>query len=217
MTIRNDMNLAEQRQEYAQKTLDESDVRADPIAQFELWMSEAIAAKVPEPTAMTLATVSPEGRPSARVVLLKGCDAGGFVFYTNYESRKGGDLAANEWASLVLFWKELERQVRIEGRSEKVSAAESDAYFASRPLGSRHGAWASPQSAEIPNRGWLEQRWQDAAQTHGNAPPRPAHWGGYRIVPSTIEFWQGRRSRLHDRIVYRREDEGGWTIARLAP
>jgi pyridoxamine 5'-phosphate oxidase len=210
------MNLAEQRQEYAQKTLSEADVLPDPIEQFRIWMNEAFHAELPEPTAMTLATVGGNGRPSARIVLLKGCDAGGFVFYTNYQSRKGEELAANEWASLVFFWKELERQVRIEGTVEKVSAAESDAYFATRPLGSRHGAWASPQSAEIPSRDWLEAQWHGAEASHGDDPSRPPHWGGYRVVPVAIEFWQGRKSRLHDRIVYRREDDG-WRIVRLAP
>ena len=210
------MNLAEQRQEYAQKTLSETEVLADPIEQFRIWMDEAFRAQLPEPTAMTLATVAANGRPSARIVLLKGCDSGGFVFFTNYQSRKGEELAANEWASLVFFWKELERQVRIEGTVEKIPAAESDAYFATRPLGSRHGAWASPQSAEIPGRDWLEARWRDAETTHGDDPPRPPHWGGYRVVPVAIEFWQGRTSRLHDRIVYRRERDG-WRILRLAP
>jgi pyridoxamine 5'-phosphate oxidase len=211
------MNLAEQRQEYAQKTLSEADVLPDPIEQFDVWMREALRAECPEPTAMTLATVAADGRPSARVVLLKGFDAGGFVFYTNYRSRKADELAANGWASLVFLWKELERQVRIEGKVEKVSAVESDAYFATRPLGSRHGAWASPQSAEIPSREWLEARWHEAEQTHGEHPPRPPQWGGYRVNPVAIEFWQGRRSRLHDRIVYRREPDGQWRIARLAP
>ena len=213
------LDLAALRSDYAQRTLSESDVLPDPLAQFTLWMNEAIAAQVPEPTAMTLATVGADGRPSARIVLLKGVDPDGFVFFTNYDSRKGRDLAANGFASLVFMWKELERQVRVEGSVGKVAAAESDAYFATRPLGSRHGAWASPQSAEIPSRDWLETRWRDAEREHGSAPPRPPHWGGYRVKPDAIEFWQGRRSRLHDRIVYRRvpDDARGWTIARLAP
>ena len=211
------MNLADQRQEYAQKTLSEADVLPDPLAQFQVWMDEAMAAQVPEPTAMTLATAGADGRPSARIVLLKGCDPGGFVFYTNYQSRKGCDLAANAWASLVFMWKELERQVRIEGAVEKVSRKDSDDYFASRPLGSRHGAWASPQSAEIPSREWLEERWHEEEAAKGTNPPRPPHWGGYRVIPDRIEFWQGRRSRLHDRIVYRRREGGVWQIARLAP
>jgi pyridoxamine 5'-phosphate oxidase len=211
------MSLADLRQEYALKTLNESDVLPDPLAQFAQWMQEAIQARVPEPTAMTLATVAPDGRPSARIVLLKACEPGGFVFYTNYQSRKGRELAANGLASLVFFWKELERQVRIEGRVGQVSAAESDAYFAIRPLGSRHGAWASPQSAEIPSREWLETRWREAEARHGDNPPRPPHWGGYRVIPDLIEFWQGRGSRLHDRVVYRRQPDGGWRIVRIAP
>ena len=211
------MSLADLRQEYALKTLDESQVLPDPLGQFALWMQEAIAAHLPEPTAMTLATVASDGRPSARIVLLKGCDPGGFVFYTNYQSRKGAELAATRFASLLFLWTELERQVRIEGRVEPVSAAESDAYFATRPLGSRHGAWASPQSAEIPDRAWLEARWHEAEVRYGEAPPRPPHWGGYRVVPEAIEFWQGRRSRLHDRLVYRRDGDRGWRIVRLAP
>jgi pyridoxamine 5'-phosphate oxidase len=211
------MSLADLRQEYALKTLNESDVLPDPLAQFAQWMQAAIDGQVPEPTAMTLATVAPDGRPSARIVLLKACEPGGFVFYTNYQSRKGRELAANGLASLVFFWKELERQVRIEGRVEQVSAAESDAYFAVRPLGSRHGAWASPQSAEIPSREWLETRWREAEARHGDHPPRPPHWGGYRVIPDMIEFWQGRGSRLHDRVVYRRQPDGGWRIVRIAP
>ncbi len=213
------MSLADLRRDYALKTLSEADVLADPVAQFDTWMREAIAAEVPEPTAMTLATVAAGGRPSARIVLLKECAGGSFVFYTNYESRKGGELAHNGFACLVFFWKELERQVRIEGRVEKVTAAESDAYYAIRPLGSRHGAWASPQSTEIPDRGWLETRWHEAATRYGEKPPRPAHWGGYRLTPDALEFWQGRRSRLHDRIVYRRDASAGgaWRVGRLAP
>jgi pyridoxamine 5'-phosphate oxidase len=211
------MNLADLRREYAQKTLDEADVLPDPVTQFTQWLHEAIAAELPEPTAMILATVAESGLPSARTVLLKGCDAEGFVFFTNYLSRKGEEIGGNAWVCLVFLWKELERQVRIEGRADKVTAAESDAYFATRPLGSRHGAWASPQSAEIPSRDWLEARWHAAESQHGSEPPRPPHWGGYRVNPETIEFWQGRKSRLHDRILYRRQPDGDWRIARLAP
>ena len=208
--------LAHLRKEYALKTLDEKDVDRDPMKQFGVWMVEAIHAQVPEPTAMTLATVGPEGRPSARIVLLKGVDPRGFVFYTNYESRKGRELGANPAAAATFLWKELERQVRIEGAVEKVSARESDAYYETRPLGSRIGAWASPQSREIESRQWLEARWSQLTGEYGEKPPRPPNWGGYRLVAAYVEFWQGRMSRLHDRIAYRRR-EGGWDIARLAP
>jgi len=209
-------DLAALRNEYALKTLDESQVDREPMKQFGVWMVEAIHAQLPEPTAMTLGTVGANGRPSGRVVLLKGMDPRGFVFYTNYESRKARDLAAHPAAALTILWKELERQVRIEGEVEKVTAQESDEYFATRPTGSRVGAIVSPQSAPIAGRAWLEERWQKAAAELGEAPPRPAHWGGYRLKPDYIELWQGRRSRLHDRIAYTRAD-AGWTIARLAP
>jgi pyridoxamine 5'-phosphate oxidase len=210
------MNLADLRNEYARATLDEGQVDRDPMKQFDLWMGEAIRAEVPEPTAMMLATVDARGRPAARIVLLKGADPHGFVFYTNYQSRKGRELAVNPHAALTFMWKELERQVRIEGVAEKVSADESRAYFASRPLGSRIGAWASPQSEVIENRAWLERRLEEAGKEHGESPPCPPHWGGYRVVPSYLEFWQGRMSRLHDRIAYTRVG-GAWKIARLAP
>ena len=165
---------------------------------------------------MHLATVSPEGRPSGRIVLLKGVDPRGFVFYTNYASRKGRDLEARPRGALTFLWKELERQVRIEGTVEKVSAAESDEYFATRPLGSRIGAWASPQSDAIESRPWLEARWAELTAQFGETPPRPPHWGGYRVLPEYLEFWQGRLSRLHDRIAYAREADA-WKVKRLAP
>lgn len=210
------LDLAGIRKDYALKSLDESQVDADPLAQFRAWMAEALAAKVPEPTAMNVATIDGRGRPAGRVCLLKELDARGFVFYTNYASRKGRELAAHPVAALTFFWKELERQVRIEGTVEQVSAAESDAYYRQRPLGSRIGAWASPQSEPMPDRAWLEARWTSLAQQHGEDPQRPAHWGGYRVIPDYLEFWQGRASRLHDRIAYGLAG-GAWRISRLAP
>lgn len=211
------MNIADIRKDYALRRLDESDVDADPFKQFHAWLREAIEARVPEPTAMTLATAGASGRPAARIMLLKALDDRGFVFYTNYASRKGAELEARPAAALTFFWKELERQVRIEGAIEKVSAAESDEYFASRPLGSRIGAWASTQSATIESRQWLEARVKAAEAQHGESPPRPPHWGGYRVIPDWLEFWQGRQSRLHDRIAYTRGAGGGWQVARLSP
>jgi pyridoxamine 5'-phosphate oxidase len=208
--------LAQLRNDYALKTLDEGEVDRDPMKQFGVWMVEAIHAQVPEPTAMSLATADAKGNPSARIVLLKGVDPRGFVFFTNYESRKGRDLAANPRAGLTFLWKELERQVRIEGSVEKVTPAESAAYFATRPLGSRIGAWASPQSEVIASRAWLEGRWDELARLHGENPPLPPHWGGYRVMPHYLEFWQGRRSRLHDRVAYTKSGPQ-WKIARLAP
>jgi pyridoxamine 5'-phosphate oxidase len=209
-------NLAQLRTEYALHTLDEGGVDRDPVKQFGVWMAEAVHVQLPEPTAMTLATVDERSRPSARIVLLKGVDAGGFVFYTNYASRKGRDLAANPAAALTFMWKELERQVRIEGVVTKVAPAESQEYYDMRPLGSRIGAWASPQSDVIADRAWLERRWEELGREYGEHPPRPPHWGGYRLKPDYLEFWQGRQSRLHDRIAYTRTGNE-WKIARLAP
>jgi pyridoxamine 5'-phosphate oxidase len=210
------MDIARIRKDYRQGALDEQHADADPIRQFSRWWDEALRSELPEPNAMTLATADAQGRPSARTVLLKGFDSRGFVFYTNYDSRKGRDLAANPYASLLFFWPELERQVRIEGTIDKVDPAESDAYFASRPLASRIGAWASPQSEPIPGKAWLLARAAEMGVRHGLHPARPPHWGGYRLVPSAIEFWQGRPSRLHDRLLYTRSAEG-WIRQRLAP
>ena len=210
------MNIADLRQEYMRAGLREADALADPFAQFERWFQEALAARLPLANAMTLATVTPQGAPDARIVLLKGVEAGGFVFYTNYESRKGRQLAARAEACLVFFWSELERQVRIDGKVDKVSVSESDFYFASRPVGARLSAHASAQSEVVKDRQTLESALEKQRQLHGESPPRPAHWGGYRVVPERLEFWQGRENRLHDRLLYRRAAER-WTIERLAP
>ena len=221
----NPQRLANLRKEYAQAALDITDVATDPVSQFERWFQEAIKAEVMEPNAMTLCTVDPSGRPSGRIVLIKGIDAAGITFFTNYQSRKGQALAAHPYASVVFFWPELERQVRIEGAVEKISDQESEDYFRSRPLSSRLGAWASPQSEVIPNREWLEVRQknlQEAFPAESSIdPPKPEHWGGYRLRPDEFEFWQGRRSRLHDRLRYRRlerwSSDADWVIERLAP
>ncbi|HET8596669.1 MAG TPA: pyridoxamine 5'-phosphate oxidase [Castellaniella sp.] len=210
------MSIADIRQTYQKFELLESAVAADPYSQFDQWFQQALHSEVREPTAMTLATADAAGHPSARIVLLKGFDAQGFVFYTNYQSRKGLDLATNPHASLLFFWPELERQVRIEGGVTQVPPAESDAYYASRPLGSRIGAWASPQSQPIDHEA-LAARARDLARELGEHPPRPPHWGGYRLQAERIEFWQGRPSRLHDRLVYTPDGAGGWTLDRLAP
>lgn len=210
------MELADIRKDYKLAALDETEIDASPFKQFEKWFTEAVAAKVNEPNAMTLATVNKDGKPAARIVLIKDFDMRGATFFTNYESRKGDDLAANEYAALVFFWPELERQVRIEGKVEKVSAAESDAYYAVRPLGSRIGAWASPQSRVIPSRGSLEAAVGAQTAALGASPHRPAHWGGYRVVPTLFEFWQGRASRLHDRLCYQLTGTT-WDVVRLAP
>lgn len=208
--------LQHMRKSYELGELEEAHTTAEPLALFEKWFIQAEKAGVPEPTAMTVATVGPDGRPSTRVVLMKDVDARGIVWYTNYTSRKGQELAANPNAALQFHWVELERVVRIEGRVEKVSHEQSDAYFAVRPLDSRIGAWASPQSQVITSRAVLLKHVAEVTTRFGLNPPRPEHWGGYRLVPDTWEFWQGRKSRLHDRIRYRLSD-GSWTRERLAP
>ncbi|HUG57972.1 MAG TPA: pyridoxamine 5'-phosphate oxidase [Candidimonas sp.] len=210
------MSVADIRQKYEKFELLESSLADTPLKQFALWFDEALQAQVPEPNAMTLATTTATGRPSARIVLLKGYDDQGFVFFTNYLSRKGKEMEANPHASLLFFWPALERQVRIEGRIEKVTAAESDEYFHSRPLGSRIGAWVSPQSQPI-TRAELEARTLTLTESLGANPARPEHWGGYRLKPDYVEFWQGRPSRLHDRLVFQREADGPWSHSRLAP
>jgi pyridoxamine 5'-phosphate oxidase len=212
------MSLDDLRREYTQRGLREDDLAADPFTQFGVWFDEVAQAEVREPNAMTLATATPDGQPSARMVLLKGVDARGFAFFTNYESRKGNELSVNPRAALVFFWVQLERQVRVEGRVERVWGEESDLYFANRPQGSQLGAWASQQSAVLADRGTLETRYEELrSQYQGEAIPRPPFWGGYRVVPETVEFWQGRVNRLHDRLRYRRQADGSWVIERLSP
>jgi len=209
------MSIADLRQSYEKGILLEKDAKASPFEQFGLWFDQALEQNVPEPTTMTLATADSQGRPSARIVLLKGFDEAGFVFYTNYNSRKGQDLAVQPWASLNFFWQPLERQVRLNGLIAKVSAQESDDYFHSRPLGSRLGAWVSAQSQPT-SLAALEANTAAVQQKYGDQPPRPPHWGGYRLAPEYFEFWQGRPSRLHDRLTYQRSGTS-WALERISP
>jgi pyridoxamine 5'-phosphate oxidase len=211
-----DMDLASLRQDYARESLTERDVDADPVRQFEKWFEQALRGGMVEPNAMTLATSTPDGHPSARIVLLKHVDAAGFVFFTDYRSRKGTELAANPHVSLCFWWDALQRQVRITGTATRVTREESDAYFRTRPHGSRIGALASHQSAPLASREILENEVKRLDASYPDDVPLPAHWGGYRVTPDSIEFWQGRPSRLHDRIVYTR-DGGNWTLSRLSP
>jgi len=212
------ISIADMRQDYSRQSLDVSDVLSHPVQQFEKWFNEARQSELPEPNAMHLSTVSAEGKPSGRVVLLKGIEKEAFVFYTNYQSSKGKNLAHTPWASLTFFWIELERQVRIEGSVEKVAADTSTQYFHSRPRGSQIGAWVSPQSEVIVDRDFLEKRKLELERHfEGKEVPRPEHWGGYAVIPQTIEFWQGRPSRLHDRIRYSKTEDNSWKIERLAP
>ncbi len=212
-----DQPLSDLRKDYTRGEFDESHAASEPLEQFRQWLDEAIAARVPEPNAMTLATVGADGRPSTRVVLIKGFDERGIVWYTNYESRKGRELAHNPQAAIQFHWVELERVVRVEGQVEKSDPIEADAYYASRPLASRIGAWASAQSEVLSSRAALVARTAEIGLKFGLNPPRPPFWGGYRLVPDYWEFWQGRRSRLHDRIRYRLEADGVWSRVRLSP
>ena len=209
-------SIAQLRKNYTFGQLSETEVPRDPLPLFQLWFDQAVKVQCPEPNSMTLATADQAGNPSARIVLLKGADQNGFTFFTNYQSQKGRELAIRPQAALLFHWHELERQIRIKGIVERVSPAESDEYFHSRPVASRLGAWASPQSSAIPNRAFLEEAEKRFQAEFGDAPPRPEHWGGYRLQPIEIEFWQGRPSRLHDRIHYQLEGSS-WKIERLAP
>jgi pyridoxamine 5'-phosphate oxidase len=212
------IDIAALRKEYSREELTESSVSASPFEQFSRWFDEAMAAELPEPTAMTLATVSESGQPSARVVLLKGITDRGFIFYSNYASHKGQDLDATPLAALLFFWPELERQIRIEGWVEQLTPEESFAYFSTRPLASQIGAWASEQSSVVPSKAFLEQRYAEMQQRFADGTvPLPPTWGGYRVIPATFEFWQGRPSRMHDRIRYRRNEEDVWEVERLSP
>ena len=212
----NTPSLADMRKNYQQAELLESNAAKHPLEQFTLWLNQALAAEIPEPNAMTLATVASDLRPSTRIVLIKGYDEQGIVWFTNYDSRKGRELAGNPFAALQFHWVELERVVRIEGRVEKISEADSDTYYHSRPLASRIGAWASPQSQSIASREWLQQELQTYADKFQQEPPRPPHWGGYRLLPDAWEFWQGGGARLHDRLQYRKQQDQ-WVMQRLAP
>jgi pyridoxamine 5'-phosphate oxidase len=212
------ISIADLRQNYTLTGLSEADADPNPFKQFQIWFEEAVAAQLPEPNAMTLATIAPDGKPSARMVLLKDFDERGFTFYTNYDSAKGQQLTQTPWAALVFWWAQLERQVRIEGRVEKVSVQESDEYFVSRPETSQLGAWGSNQSQVIASREVLEERFAQLKEKYaGQEIPRPPHWGGFRVIPNIIEFWQGRPSRLHDRLRYRLLEDGSWLRERLAP
>lgn len=213
-----DTSVANLRKDYTFQGLSEADAHADPFEQFRIWFDQALAAGLPEPNAMTISTVTSDGKPSARMVLLKDYDEQGFVFYTNYESHKGQQLLQNPWGAITFWWAELERQVRIEGRVEQVSATDSDEYFHSRPRNSQLGAWVSAQSQVIENREVLNERLQQLEKEYKNKEiPRPPHWGGFRVIPTAIEFWQGRPSRLHDRLLYQRSEDGTWKIQRLSP
>lgn len=212
------MNLAELRREYARAELDERSIDRDPLKQLARWLDEAAQAEVQEPSAMTLATATPDGRPSARIVLLKGADQRGLTFFTDYRSRKGEELRLNPAVALVFWWGELERQVRVSGNAAPISEAESESYFLSRPSGSQLSAWASHQSQVVPGRATLEARWAEAARRYsGGEIPRPPYWGGFRVTPAEYEFWQGRPNRLHDRLRFRRDELGAWISERLSP